>query len=113
MTEESTLKIAKHVVEKVAWYFITFDPRSVVPLAKAIKRSGRDVDGYAAEAVLVRLSEIGDPTWADELTFDSESDACTVRCPRKAPLVHLVRRLEKRLAEPARLKRLVKSSPEQ
>jgi hypothetical protein len=39
----------------------------------------RDADGYAAEAVLVRLSEIGEPAWADELIFDSESDACTVR----------------------------------
>jgi hypothetical protein len=113
MTEESVLRIAKHADDEVAWYFITFDPRSVVPLAKAIASAGRDVDGYAAEAVLVRLSEIGEPEWADELNFDSEADACTVRCTRKAPLVHLVRRFEKRLAEPARLRRLVKSLPEQ
>jgi hypothetical protein len=113
MTDESALKIAKNVDERGAWYSITFDPRTLSPLAKVIASAGRGVDGYAAEAVLVRLSEIGEPAWADELIFDSEVDACTVRCPRKAPLVHLARRLDKRLAEPARLRRLVKSLPEE
>jgi len=110
--ESGTLTIAEQVDDMVTWYFITVDPRAVSPLAKVLISTGRNVDGYATEAVLVRLSEIGDPAWAEELTFDSEAEACTVRCTRKAPLVHLVRRFEKRLAEPARLRRLVKSLAE-
>ncbi len=113
MTKDSALKIAKHVDGRTAWYSITFDPRNLSQLAKAITGVGRNVDGYAAEAILVRLSEIGEPAWADELIFDSEADMCLVRCTRKAPLEHLVRRLEKRLAEPLRLRRLVKSLPEE
>jgi hypothetical protein len=107
------LKIAKHVEEGGAWYFVTFDPRDLSALAKAMANAGRDVDGYAAEAILIKLSEIGEPAWADELSFDSEADACTVRCTRKVPLVHLLRRFEKRLAEPTRLRRLVRSLPEE
>lgn len=110
--EDSTLKIGKHVDERGTCYSITFEPGALPPLAKAISSAERNVDGYAAEAILVRLSEIGEPAWADELTFDSEAEACTVRCTRKAPLMHLVRRLERRLAEPARLRQLMKSLPE-
>jgi hypothetical protein len=113
MTENGALSIAKHVGERATWYIVTFDPRTLSPFAGAIAGVGRAVDGYVAEAILIRLSEIGEPAWADELVFDSESDACTVRCTRKAPLVHLMRRFEKRLADPARLRRLVKSLPEE
>jgi hypothetical protein len=93
-------------------YALILDPRSLPPLASVIARCGREVDGYVAESLLIRLSEAGEPAWADELTFDAEADACTVRCARKAPLVHLLRRLRKNLAEPARLRRLVKSLPD-
>lgn len=105
--------IMKHANQKVDRYSITFDPRGLVLLAKAIAGAGRNVDGYVVEAILVRLSEIGDPSWANELIFDSESEVCSVRCTRKAPLVHLVRRFEKRLAGPGRLRRLVESLPEE
>jgi hypothetical protein len=58
-SRSSTLKIAKHVDETtVAPYSITFDPTDLSPLAKAITSTGQNVDGYAAEAILVRLSEI-------------------------------------------------------
>jgi hypothetical protein len=109
---ESTPKIAKHVDGSGAWYVVTLDPRALKPLAKAIADGGREVDGYVAEAILIKLSEIGDSPWADELSFDSEVDACTVRCARRLPLVHPLRRFERRLTEPTRLQRLVKSLPE-
>lgn len=113
MTEDGALVIVKHADERGDRYSITFDPRALSPLAKAIASEGRNVDGYVAESILVRLSEIGEPSWADELTFDSEVESCSIHCARRGPLVHLVRRFEKRLAEPARLRRLVKSLPEE
>jgi hypothetical protein len=112
MSEEIALKITKVVSDSRAWYSLTFEPGDVAPLAKAFATCGRDLDGYTAEAILVRLSEIGGPAWADELELDTESSCCVVRCARKAPLVHLLRRLEKRLAEPAKLQRLIRSLPD-
>jgi hypothetical protein len=106
MVEEGALEITRIVDETGASYSLTFDPRTIPPLAKVFVGLGREPNGHAAEAILVRLSEIGTPSWGDELVFDSETDCCVVSCRRKAPLVHLLRRLEKRLAEPARLRRL-------
>jgi hypothetical protein len=60
---------------------------------------------------MIRLSEKGDPAWAADLEFDSESEMFRLRCRRKGPLTLLLRRLEKRLADPAAMRRLVKGAP--
>src|SRR5262245_16468849 len=80
------------------YYSVVFSPHAVARLAKAIVRAGRPLNGYAVEAVMIYLSEKGDPSWGAELEFDSENEMFCVRCRKKRPLEHLVRRLEKRLA---------------
>ncbi len=47
--------IGVHAEKGEAWHVITFDPRDIVALAKAMNRAGREVDGYAAEATLIRI----------------------------------------------------------
>lgn len=96
-----------------AWYSVQFAPDAVEQLAAAFTRAGRVVNGYTIQAVVARLSEIGEPEWANELEFDSENDAFCVRCARKAPVQHLVRRLERRLADPPALRRLIRSVREE
>jgi hypothetical protein len=96
---------------KAKSYSMVCDPLSLPQLAKALAGGGHAVNGYSVEALLIRLSEVGEPAWATELDFDAEASACTVHCPRLEPLVLLARRLDTRLAEPARLRKLVRSLP--
>ena len=107
------LAIAKHVDETGTWHVLSIDPSLISPLAKALASVGRDVDGYVTEALLIRLSELGDPIWATELVFESEAGACIVRCRRRTPLAHLARRLQRRLEAPARLRQLAMTLPEE
>jgi hypothetical protein len=107
--DRNPLTIAKYET----CYALCFRPDEVERLAAALERAGRVVNGYSVEAVLIRLSEIGDPDWANELEFDSENDLFCVRCVRKGPLQHLLRRLERRLADPTALKRLIRSTREE
>ena len=111
MKDNAVFSVAKHLDHEEVWYSVVIDPRALPVLAKAIANEGRGADGHAVEAVLIALSEIGDAAWADELIFDAEAEACTVRCRRRAPLVHLLTRLERRAADPARLRRMVRSLP--
>lgn len=92
-------------------YSLRFGPADVEPLARAIRKAGLPANGHTIQSAMVRLSEVGDPEWGEELDFDSESDMFCVRSERKAPLVHLRRRLEKRLVDPVALRRLVKAIP--
>jgi len=91
-------------------YSVYLHPYEIAKLAKAIAKAGGTVNGYAVQAVMIYLAEKGDPAWAEDLEFDSENDAFVVRCPRKAPLKFLIRRLEKRLANPAALRRAVRAA---
>jgi hypothetical protein len=94
-------------------FTLTLGADEVPVLEAALLKHGRPTHGRALEEVVVRIVESGDPPWASELEFDSEADVLVVRCHRKAPLQHLVRRLERRLASPAALRRLVRSVPEE
>jgi hypothetical protein len=89
-------------------YRLVLVPFDSERLTAALRKAGHVVNGYALEAVLVRLSELGDPVWASEISFDAESEACVVRCSRRAPLVHLARRLERRLSDDVRLRKLIR-----
>ena len=89
-------------------HLLSFRPDEVAPLARALRKAGRDVNGPAAEQVLVRLAEKGAPNWAEHLVFDSEADAVSVWCNERAPLVHLLRRFARRLDDPAAMRRLVR-----
>jgi len=93
-------------------YYVVIDASALPVLVKAAKARDQEVDGYLIEGILLRLSEEDSPAWADELSFDAESECCTVRAPRRVPLVNLLRRLERRLARPASLRRLLASAPE-
>jgi hypothetical protein len=106
-----TLAIEEHREAEGTFYSLHFVPGAVVPLARALAKAGRPVNGYVVESVMIHLSEKGDPKWGAELEFDSENDLFCVRCARKGPLVLLLRRLEKRLADPLALRRLVKAAP--
>jgi hypothetical protein len=93
---------------------LSFAPASIPRLGRALAKARRSVTGLVVEAVMIRLSEKGDPTWAADLEFDSESDMFCVRCRREGPLTLLLRRLEKRLADAAAMaamRRLVKAAP--
>jgi hypothetical protein len=90
-------------------YSLAFEPDEIPALAKAIKKAGYLANGYVVESVMMCLSEKGDPKWAADLRFDSENDCFHVVCDRRAPLVFLLRRLEKRLASPAALRRLLRA----
>jgi hypothetical protein len=52
------------------------------------------VSGYSVEALLSRLSEVGEPAWGTELDFDAEAPACTVHCRRREQVVLMARRLD-------------------
>jgi hypothetical protein len=95
--------------EKGKVYSLAFEPDEIPALAKAIKKAGFVANGYVVESVMMYLSEKDDPTWAADLRFNSETDCFHVVCDRKAPLVFLLRRLEKRLANPAALRRLLRA----
>jgi hypothetical protein len=107
----ATLTIEQDDGQGPAIYSLSFAPGSVPTLARALAKARRSVNGLVVEAVMIRLSEKGDPAWAADLEFDSESDLFCVRCRRKGPLTLLLRRLEKRLADPAAMRRLVKTAP--
>jgi hypothetical protein len=94
-----------------ALYSLCFEPSAIPALARAISKAGRPLNGYMVEALMTHLAEKGDPEWLGELEFDSEHDMFCVRCPRKGPLTLLLRRLEKRLDDPAALRRLVRATP--
>jgi hypothetical protein len=111
MSNDGRLTIEKHEDDERTWYSLSFAPDDVVPLAHALAASAHLVNGTAIEAVMVRLSELGDPDWASELSFNSEADSFSVTCRRRVPLVNLLRRLEKRLHDRAALKRLVRAIP--
>ncbi len=92
-------------------YSLGVSSEDVPELVGALKRAGRDASGYTIEAFVISLSEIGDPTWAGELAFDSEASRCVVRCARHGPLRRLAERLERRLAKKTALRRLVEGLP--
>jgi hypothetical protein len=92
-------------------FVLTLVEEDVPSLVAALRKRGRPAHGLGLEAAVVRIAESNDSPWASELDFDSEADACVVRCARRAPLVHLARRLEKRLTSPTALRRLVRSVP--
>lgn len=91
-------------------YALFFHPTAVPALAEVLTRACRPVNGYTIEATMICLSEKGDPAWAKDLNFDSENDLFSVSCPRRGPLTFLMRRLEKRLDDPAALRRLVRAT---
>jgi hypothetical protein len=112
MKDRSPFKVMSHMIAGVTWYSVTIDPGTLSSLVKAMSGVGLDVNGRTTEAILLKLSEIGEPVWANELFFDSEAEVCTVKSTRKSPLMSLMRRFQRRLAEPARMRQLVKSVPE-
>jgi hypothetical protein len=105
------LEIGSSGAEYQTGYSLSFAPDRLEPLARALHRAGHPVNGYTVEAVLVHLSEKGAPEWAELLEFDSENDAFVVRCRARKPLEKLLGRLAKRLADPAAMRRLVRSVP--
>jgi hypothetical protein len=92
-------------------YSLCLTADDVPELVAALKKAGREADGYAIEAFLVGLSEIGDPAWAAELEFDSEASRCVVRCGRRGPLRRLAERLTRRLAKRGATRRMVEGLP--
>jgi hypothetical protein len=92
-------------------YSLGVSPEDVPELVAALKKAGRAADGYAIEAFLVSLSEIGDPAWAGDLEFDSEGSRSVVRCGRRDPLRRLAERLERRLAKRGATRRIVEGLP--
>jgi len=98
---------------KGSWV-LTFAPDDALaaPFERALRRSGRETVGYTIEAMVMRITEVGDPAWASELVFDSEQSAFCVYCPRRPPLVHLARRIEGRCANAMRLWKLAASLPD-
>ncbi len=109
--KRAALTIEKYDGDGGTVYSVHFTPNAIENLASAISKAGRAVNGYVVEAAMIHLSEKGDPAWAADLEFDSEHDTFCVRCRRKGPLTFLLRRLEKRLADPAALRRLVRAAP--
>ncbi len=107
--EKNPLEINKN--SAADGYGIAFAPDSIAGLSSALRKARRKVNGYTVEAVLQFLAEKGDPDWAGELEFDSERDMFCVRCKEKAPLSKLVHRLEKRIADPSLMRRLVRAVP--
>lgn len=93
-------------------YGLSFAPGSIAELGSALRKARRKVNGYTVEAVLQFLAEKGDPDWAGELEFDSERNLFCVRCKSKAPITKLIHRLEKRIADPSAMRRLVRAVPE-
>jgi hypothetical protein len=112
MSDPLPLEVQKSTAPDGVRFWLALSPGRVPPLDRALIRAGHELTGSLFELVLLRLSEVGDPEWASELDFDSEAESCTVHCARRPPLVHLARRLARRLAEPARLRRLARSLPE-
>ncbi len=107
--EKNPLEITKSAAP--GGYGITFEPDAIAALSSALRKARRKVNGYTVEAVLQFLAEKGDPDWAGELEFDSERDMFCVRCKEKSPLSKLVHRLEKRIADPSLMRRLVRAVP--
>jgi hypothetical protein len=108
---EERFPICHETVVGLGMYLLDISPADVPELVVALEKSGRIADGYTLEACLLRLSELGDPSWANELEFDSEADRCVVRCIRRGPLRRLVARLVRRLARKVAIRRMVQRLP--
>ena len=106
----SPLAVEEHEDADSNFFSVFFHRTDVPQLAKALAKAGQPVNGYSVEAVMIVLSELKDPAWAKDLHFDSENDLFSVDCSRRAPLTFLVRRLRKRLINPAALRRLIKGT---
>jgi hypothetical protein len=91
-------------------FALHFNPVDVRTIARALVKAGRPVSGYTVEALFIELSEIGEPAWANELSFDSENDTFCVYSNSRPALASLARRMQKRLEDPAAMKRLVRAA---
>jgi hypothetical protein len=92
-------------------YSLGLSPEDVPELVAALEKAGRPASGYAIEAFLISLSEVGDPVWAGDLEFDSEGSRCIVRCARRGPLRRLTARLERQLPKRLLMRRIADGLP--
>ena len=104
-------EIVRDLGAEIVVYSLGLSAEDVPELVAALEKSGRGATGYAIEAILVILSEVGDPAWARDLVFDSEVSRCVVRCGRRGPLRRLAERLTRRLANRAATRRVVRGLP--
>src|SRR5262245_60206999 len=110
--EEKRFEIACQETAGRVTYWVSVSLDDVPELVAALRRAGRTESGYSIEAFVIRVLEVDDPGWAEDLEFDSEGFFCVVRCQQQEPLRLLVERLQRQLADRASTRRLVNGLPE-